>query len=117
MSGFDRSKRLLTPHQFQRVFKRSRRLGDDLFLLRVRYDGEQKPRLGLAISKKHAKLAVQRNRIKRQLREAFRHCYERLAPGDYVVVNRPNARTAPAAQLRQSAVALLLAAAERKKRQ
>jgi len=36
-------------------------------------NGKHIPRLGLVISKRFAKNAVQRNRIKRLIRESFRH--------------------------------------------
>lgn len=49
--------------------------------------GEQS-RLGLAISKKHVKLAVDRNRIKRVIRDSFRHHRQLLSGLDLVVLAR-----------------------------
>ena len=49
----------------------------------------QYPRLGLVVSKKASKKAVQRNRIKRQIREAFRHSQDRLSDMDFIVVANP----------------------------
>jgi ribonuclease P protein component len=50
-------------------------------------DGE--PRLGLAVPRSVGS-AVARNRIKRQLREAWRSLIEQVPPGkDYVLVARP----------------------------
>ncbi len=46
------------------------------------------PRLGLAISRKVAPGAVARNRIKRLVRESFRHNRERICPLDIVVLGR-----------------------------
>lgn len=43
------------------------------------------PRLGLAISKRQAKQAVERNRVKRQLREDFRQRAKTLPALDCVV--------------------------------
>ena len=48
-------------------------------------------RLGLAISKKCAKSAVQRNRIKRLAREVFRSIQGGLPAADYVVICRRGA--------------------------
>lgn len=45
-------------------------------------------RLGLAISKKQARRAVDRNRIKRIAREVFRTCRAGLGRRDYVVMVR-----------------------------
>jgi ribonuclease P protein component len=53
--------------------------------------------LGLGIAKKHHKLAVQRNRLKRIVREAFRtHVLQGL---DVVVLSKPHPRTIPNAIL------------------
>jgi ribonuclease P protein component len=46
------------------------------------------PRLGLAISRKAARNAVVRNRIKRVIRESFRHWQDRLDSLDIVVLGR-----------------------------
>ena len=43
-------------------------------------------RLGLAIAKKHVKLAVDRNRIKRVVRESFRHHRQLIKGLDLVVL-------------------------------
>lgn len=46
------------------------------------------PRLGLAIAKKHVRRAVDRNRIKRLIRESFRHNLTFLSGLDIVVLAR-----------------------------
>ena len=51
-------------------------------------------RLGLAIAKKHCKLAVSRNRLKRIVRESFRQHREQLAGLDIVVMNQPGTHKA-----------------------
>ncbi len=57
-------------------------------------------RLGLAVSKKVNKRAVGRNRIKRLVREWFRHYREKIPPCDLVVIAKPPAKTAEAKLLR-----------------
>ncbi|WP_328985706.1 ribonuclease P protein component [Thiorhodovibrio winogradskyi] len=75
---FTRHQRLLKSEELQRVFATGRRSADSCFtvLAAVRDDvdsqEEQQHRLGLAISKKAAPRAVDRNRIKRIVRESFR---------------------------------------------
>lgn len=64
-----------------------------------------RPRLGLAISRKVAKLAVARNRIKRIVRESFRRHQQELASLDCVVLGR--------AGLAEQDNALLFASLER----
>ena len=97
-----RERRLLKSREFQHVFRRSRRESDALFMVCARYSDQPSPRLGLAISRKHARRAVDRNRIKRQARETFRKLSPRLARADFVVVNRAGATTASAEALRES---------------
>ena len=48
----------------------------------------QHPRLGLAISRKVANKAVSRNRIKRLIRESYRHWQSRLDNLDIVILGR-----------------------------
>ncbi|WP_309083831.1 ribonuclease P protein component [Chelativorans sp.] len=77
----------------QRGIKRRGRL----FLLELLERGDQgPPRLGITVTKKTGN-AVERNRIRRRLREAVRvHAADDMAPGtDYVVVGRREILDAP----------------------
>jgi len=56
-------------------------------------------RLGLAISKKNAKRAVDRNRIKRIIRESFRLNLQTLPPIDLVVMAKPVTKNADNQQI------------------
>jgi ribonuclease P protein component len=47
------------------------------------------PRLGIVISRKAARTAVARNRVKRQIRESFRQSQAALGSIDIVVIGRP----------------------------
>ncbi len=86
---FGREKRLLTPRQFKAVFDSpsGKAPGKNVLLL-ARDNQLDHPRLGLVIGKKSVKLAVERNRIKRQIRESFRLNQLNLAGWDIVVVAR-----------------------------
>ncbi|MDF3863039.1 ribonuclease P protein component [Pseudomonas denitrificans (nom. rej.)] len=86
---FSRDKRLLTARQFTAVFDSltSKVPGKHILLL-ARENGLDHPRLGLVIGKKNVKLAVERNRLKRLLRESFRHHQQKLAGLDIVVIAR-----------------------------
>lgn len=55
-------------------------------------NGLEYPRLGLAISKRNIKTAVGRNRVKRLVREGFRHNLEQLTGLDIVVLSRKKTR-------------------------
>jgi ribonuclease P protein component len=89
--GFSRDHRLLTAAQFSDVFGHSGRLQSRHFILRyrVRENHLKQPRLGLAISRRHARRAVDRNRVKRLVRENFRVLSGQLGPVDLVFVSRP----------------------------
>lgn len=51
-------------------------------------NNKKHPRLGLAIAKKHVKLAVERNRIKRVIRESFRSHQNLMDAIDIIVLAR-----------------------------
>lgn len=53
--------------------------------------GALQARLGLAVSRRCARKAVDRNRLKRVIRESFRQHQHRLPAFDIVVVARPAA--------------------------
>jgi len=57
-------------------------------------------RLGLAVSRRALPHAVDRNRVRRLARESFRHL--ELAPLDYVVMAKKDARAATNPELRSS---------------
>ncbi len=87
--GFSKSERLLSPAEFRTVFRSGQRLHTSLFSLIVHNNGIRVPRLGLAISKKNVRRAVDRNRIKRIIREWFRTSKDRLAGRDIIVMAKP----------------------------
>lgn len=106
---FPRHVRVRTGADYRRVFEGARRCADPLFALHW-LQSEQPARLGLAVSRKVDKRAVGRNRIKRHLREHFRHVRASLPAGDYVVVARSPAASASGRQLRESFARLLVRA-------
>ncbi|MCP4318370.1 MAG: ribonuclease P protein component [Hyphomicrobiales bacterium] len=99
--------RLKRRSEFLAVRKGERRKGP-FFLLEVldRGAGDARPRVGYTVTKRQGN-AVERNRIRRRLREAIRlHAGFDMKRGhDYVVVGRRDALTAPFAELTKSLVA------------
>ena len=86
---FPRHVRLLSSRDFQAVFRdKSSRSSDQRWTLLVRPNKLEDARLGLAISKRVLKHAVDRNRIKRIVRESFRHHQQELCGLDIVVMCR-----------------------------
>jgi len=77
------------------------RSADRFFTVLSRAASGPASRLGLAVSKKAARRAVDRNRIKRLARESFRHC-EASGALDLIVFARPPASAEASAVLRRS---------------
>lgn len=84
------------------MFGRSRRSTDELFTVLARRNRLAYPRLGMAISRKHAPQAVTRNRVKRLIREAFRTRQQELAGYDLVILGRHGVGRRRNAELRTS---------------
>lgn len=87
--SFGKSLRLLTASDYSRVFAHSQMKAacPQLLIICCANDLKQ-PRLGLVIAKKHVKLATQRNRLKRLIRESFRLRQQQLPALDFVVLAR-----------------------------
>ena len=83
---FERDSRLLTPSHSQAVFSKPIRFGSSHITILITPNLDENNRLGLAIAKKRIKLAVERNRIKRQIRESFRLNQHNLPHIDMVVM-------------------------------
>jgi ribonuclease P protein component len=85
--------RLSRSAEFERVYRQGRSSANrHLVLYTFPNPSVQRPRLGLSVSRKIGG-AVERNRVKRLLREAFDQAQEGLSGGqDVVVVARPEVR-------------------------
>jgi ribonuclease P protein component len=94
--------RLLKAAEFNRVFDKAMRSSDQYFTVLARLNDLEYPRLGLAISKKKAKLAVTRNRLKRIIRESFRLMQQDLCCADFVVLAGNKCGTANNRRLTES---------------
>ncbi|RYY77409.1 MAG: ribonuclease P protein component [Gammaproteobacteria bacterium] len=81
--------RLLNSSDFQTVFDDAPlRTSHQHFLFLARQNEFNRPRLGLVIAKKNIRLAVDRNRMKRLIRETFRAKQQQLAGIDVIVLAR-----------------------------
>jgi ribonuclease P protein component len=87
---FTKAQRLLTATDYSNVFdNNSLRVSARHFLiLAYKKPDNESGRLGLVIAKKNVKLASQRNRIKRLIRESFRLRQNELKELDIVVLAR-----------------------------
>lgn len=91
MSGFEfpRSSRLLNAGDYRTVFNGAQlKVSDRNLLILATPNQLSYPRVGLVIAKKNVRLAVQRNRVKRIIRESFRLQHSGLPNLDIVVLAR-----------------------------
>lgn len=84
--NFPKYCKLLTKEDFNAAFSNSQRIHNKYLLWVISKNNFEFPRLGIIIAKKNVKLAVQRNRIKRLIRENFRKKRELLKPLDIIVI-------------------------------
>lgn len=81
--------RLLTGKEFQAVFDNPVcKVAQPPFLMLIRFNGRAAPRIGFVIARKKVRLAVDRNRVKRLVRDNFRHQRHQLPNVDIVFVAR-----------------------------
>jgi ribonuclease P protein component len=92
----------LSKAAYAAVFADAQRLSAGCFLLLYAPSAASGPRLGLAIARRHAPTAVERNRVKRLVRESFRQRWKDLAPVDAVLMLRAPTLPVSAATLRNA---------------
>lgn len=98
-AGLPRESRIRRAGDFAAMRNASGRLGGRCFSVRYRDNGLGQARLGLAISKRVSKRAVERNRIKRLVRESFRRIRAQLPAVDLLVMAREQANGLPGPEL------------------
>jgi ribonuclease P protein component len=85
---YPREARLLRPQDFTALRGVSKRISLRYFSCEYRSTDRATARLGMAVSRRVSKLAVVRNRIRRQIRESFRLQRGRLPHCDLLVIAR-----------------------------
>lgn len=80
--------RLLSSKEFDYVFAKPRKIVSPQFVLFYRISEQACARLGIIVAKKRIRKAVNRNQIKRVIRESFRNKLPQLVVGEYVLVAR-----------------------------
>jgi len=108
--AFQKRHRLLKPKDFQRVFDQvdCKQGGSHFtFLSRLRDPDNLSSchRLGLIISKRNVPKAVDRNYIKRVVRESFRHnvlTQHQIQPFDVVVLAKPSSKHCKSKDIHQT---------------
>ena len=96
---FPKSRRLVCSTEYQSVISHGCRSKDRLFVVYAYGKGRQLGRLGVTVSRRVAPRAVERNRIKRAIRESFRHQQKILVGLDIVTIARGATRGIETKQL------------------
>ncbi len=100
--AFPREHRLTVKRAFDQVFKEGVRSRDAHFTVLARPNDSDVARLGLAVSRKTARHATVRNRIKRHVRESFRLAHRHLPAADFVVIAKAPSASLEAQAMRDS---------------
>lgn len=91
---FPKSRRLLNSSEFSPVFDNaSFSVQHSNFLILAKFNTLGHPRLGVIIAKKNVRLAVNRNHLKRLMRETFRNKQHHLPAIDAIVLARRGSDT------------------------
>ena len=85
---FTRDHRLLTSSDYRRVFDDAEYKVSCRYILMLAIRHKSLSRLGVVVSKKNISKAVQRNRVKRLVRESFRRTKSQIPNLDVVVLIR-----------------------------
>ncbi len=92
--SFTRELRLLTPAHFSYVFSEAVPAPSKHVTILARINSQNDhPRLGITIAKNRVKKAHDRNRLKRVIRESFRHHQHFLPNVDIIVIGKSNLDT------------------------
>ena len=95
-------RRLRRAAEFRQLYASGRRLSAEPFTAIVRPNQLGAARLGLSIAARIVRRAVQRNRIRRLIRESFRLRCDQLPPLDIVIGVRGGVQAASRARLREA---------------
>src|ERR1700753_1247691 len=82
---FPPSHRILRPAQFKRAYAEGGRFSNELFTVNVVPGEVAWARLGMSIAARNLRRAVDRNRIRRLIRESFRMHQQQLPSGDILI--------------------------------
>ena len=96
---FPKSRRLVCSTEYRSVIAHGCRSKDTLFVVYAHGKSRQLGRLGITVSRRVAPRAVERNRIKRVIRESFRHQQKFLVGLDIVTIARGATRGIETKQL------------------
>jgi len=102
-----KAQRLRSPKDYRRVYQTKQWGGSSHHTFNVNpLDQPTLSSLGVTVSKKVSKLAVVRNKIKRQVKEFYRHRQEELLSTELVITAKPSCSSASNEERSQSLTVL-----------
>lgn len=102
VNGFPKERRLSGASSFDRLFKAGRRFRTPILNAYTLPAATAASRLGITVSRKNVRRAVDRNRLKRLIRESFRLNAHRIANTDIVIQATPRTLSAQATDIRDT---------------
>ena len=98
---FSRERRLLTKTEFQAVFDAAKKFSQRYWLALYKPNAQNNARVGIMVGKRAVPLAVDRNTIKRVIRESFREHQGNLPGLDIIVMARHQCNILTKIELRE----------------
>lgn len=103
----EKNKRLRSNRDFRIIYRHGKGYFNKNFTFVVKKNKKQGSRVGFSITKKYGN-AVERNKLKRRLKEIFRHNFDLIENGyDIVVIPRQNTKKLSYQELEKSVKHLL----------
>jgi ribonuclease P protein component len=100
LKSLTRNHRLIGKKEFQSIFAEANKVSQKHLLVLYKPNKKAHARLGIMVGKRHAPLAVERNQIKRVIRESFRINQAELQGLDIIVIARQQCDSLDKTQLR-----------------
>ena len=101
-TSFPGNRRMRRPAEFKRVYASGRRIGNEFFTANLLANDVTWARLGMSIAARNVRRSVDRNRVRRLIRESFRMHQLQLPSVDIIIGARPAVVQADRAVLRES---------------
>ena len=76
--------------EFANIYSKNKYFYNSGLIMLTKNNNLENPRLGISIPKKNLKLSVQRNKIKRIIKESFRLNYKKIDKLDIVLIGGKN---------------------------
>ena len=95
-------RRMRRPAEFKRAYSSGKRLGNEFFTVNAQPNDLGCARLGMSIAARILRRAVDRNRVRRLIRESFRMHQQQLPSLDIIIGARAGTGKADRAHLRAS---------------